>query len=203
MDFEDFFDFSEVPDKSKLTFSAELQSRDEGKRSLGKIYDGPLQPFRRLTLTSRDKDLQVEFYFQKLINEELLLVLTKQGEVYLVELDAHGLPRKLQEDIARIRLDFHDNSVNCNDAAIWGEEEDALVLVCQKSDPKSNLGEVWVQMINLSPFSAGSLVHNSFQAAGLGFRVDNFLNLIAVEASEGARYLGVTKRYINSSPESG
>lgn len=203
LDFDDYFDLSDVKDKSTLTFSAEISSKYEGKKSLGKIYDGPGQAFKKLSLVSKEKDLQVEFYFQKYINDGLLLALTKQGEAYLVELDPHGIPIKMQEEVPRLRLAFHDSTVSCNDAVIWGEDERSIVLVCQKYDNKSKQATVWVQNLNLDPFGLGNIVTNSFQDSDTGFKVDDFLNIITIETDKGERYLGLTKRYINSSPGSG
>jgi len=41
LDFEDYFDFSDVKDKSTLAYSAEISGDGQEKKKLGTIYDGP------------------------------------------------------------------------------------------------------------------------------------------------------------------
>lgn len=129
--------------------------------------------------------------------------MTKLGEVYLIQVDAHGIPTMLESDIHHLKLEFHDNNVSCNDASAWGENQSYAVLVCQKFDLQTKQSTIWIQQIVLEPFGIGNLVQKTFEENNSGFKVDDFLNLIAIDSLQEGKFIGVAKRYINSLPPSG
>jgi len=178
IDFNQYFDFSEVEDMSKLRFNVTQSSSKTSK--VGDIYEGiedHFDMYRFPPTTFKNAS------YTKYLDERSFVIVNESGEIIYEEITSDGRPKNFSTPL-KFQVEFVGDNVTCQDVITWGEDKSLLVVGCVSRNPLGTDFKIFIQIINRATMTKHSDIVTKTIDNDSGFRIFNKLKLIEVPESE-------------------